>query len=177
MLNYKLPKVAVRQKIFSHNHQPISTVVTENIFCIVAQREISKLVIPENTVLISITNPGSKLLEKNIINRFVDVLNVQFYDIDQKTYGELTEDGSLATEPIDFETGLIIKEFILKHKDKRFAIHCYAGVSRSAAVGCAINCLFHCDGDIEKYEKYMCPVKSHPRYFPNRTVFESIILS
>ena len=73
------------------------------------------------------------------------------------------------------EQGLIIREFIEKHKDKRFMIHCAAGVSRSAGVGCAVECIVNFEGSAYYYQTGSSDIKAHSRYSPNYTVFRAIV--
>jgi predicted protein tyrosine phosphatase len=153
----------------------INTVKTEKIHCIVSKIEIQHI---DSTgcVLISITDPDSDYIGITIREKYDDVLNIQFFDVTENTFVQINSTSKLLREPLTFEQGRVIKEFILKNKDKKFAIHCSAGISRSAAVGCAINCLLDCNGDIYEYQTgYSCAVKKHNRYHPNKTVFDRII--
>jgi len=52
--------------------------------------------------------------------------------------------------PISWEQGKELKEFILKNSNKSFLIHCTAGISRSAGVALAIECLIEYEG-VKRY--------------------------
>lgn len=47
----------------------------------------------------------------------------------------------------------IIVDFIVKNLDKQFVINCAAGISRSAAVGMAILCIKHFNGNVYNFNK------------------------
>lgn len=120
----------------------------------------------EELVLISIHDPGSLVHPDIKLEGFADVLQIQFWDIEQKlgTY-----------DPISEEQGLEIREFILKNKDKKFIVHCAAGQSRSAGVACAIECIINYRTMDYEYKTGHSEVKAHERYSPNYTVYDAII--
>ena len=72
------------------NNQEVFSIKTNEIKAILGRKEVehyskdnfSKLDLNKDTVLISITDPKSKTLEENILNKFKDSLSIQFYDID-----------------------------------------------------------------------------------------------
>lgn len=155
------------------NNNEVFSVKTNTIKAIISRAEVMKysedgfksLDINENTVLISITDPKSDFLPVKIQNQFKDVLNIQFWDMEEQI-------GNY--KPINKEEATIIRNFIINNKDKNFVIHCEAGISRSSGVGLAILliCEFNCD-------KYLMatsdnPIKSHHRYSPNYTVYDMI---
>ena len=119
-----------------------------------------------NTVLISIHDPNREIHPPSKVEGWVDVLQIQFWDV-ESTIGNY--------EPLSEEQGGIIKRFIEKHKDKRFMIHCAAGVSRSAGVGCAVECIVNFDGDDYGYKTGCSDIKGHKRYSPNPTVYQRIV--
>jgi len=119
-----------------------------------------------NTVLISITDPDRPKINKEIINAFNGALETSFWDVEESIGHYI---------PIDEKTSKIIKDFILDNKDKKFIIHCEAGVSRSAGVGMAIECLVEHNGEKYHYQTSYSNVKSHPRYFPNLKVYDMIL--
>jgi len=121
-----------------------------------------------NLVFISIHDPDDSVFPEEITNGFKDVLQIQFWDI---------EEGIGRIQPITNEQGKTIKDFILKNKGNRFLINCKAGMSRSAAVGCAVECLVEFDGDVYGYKTSPSGVRNHPRYFPNLKVFDTILNS
>ena len=68
------------------NKSEVFSVQTNEIKAILGRKEIesyakdnfSKLNLDENTVIISITDPQSKLIDENILNKFKDSLSIQF---------------------------------------------------------------------------------------------------
>jgi predicted protein tyrosine phosphatase len=122
-------------------------------------------------VLISITEPEASAPYMSVDDPtstigFHDVLEIKFWDVEYKI-GKY--------EPLTWEQGKIIRDFIVKNKDKKFLIHCRAGVSRSAGVGCAVECLVNHDGDVYNYYLSKSDIKNMPRYDPNLTVFDRIV--
>ncbi len=157
----------------SLNNKEVFSVKTDLIKAIISRAEVMKysednfksLNINENTVLISITDPKSNYLPIEVQKQFNDVLNIQFWDVEEQI-------GNY--KPINEEEALIIREFILKNKNKNFVIHCEAGISRSSGVGLAVLliCEFNCD-------KYLMatsynPITSHHRYSPNYAVYDMV---
>jgi len=120
----------------------------------------------EKINLISINKPDRSFLDKNLTKQFKTVLELKFWDIEED-FGHY--------KTITKEQGKEIKDFIIKNKDFPFLIHCAAGISRSAGVGCAIECLLNYNGDNYSYQTGHSDVKEHWRYSPNQTVFDSII--
>lgn len=103
---------------------------------------------------------------KDFILSFEDYKMIKFWDITEK-YKDYT--------PITKEQGEELKDFILKNKDKRFLIHCSAGISRSAGVGMAVECLVRYNGCKYSYKTGSSAIKSFRRYSPNLKVFDTII--
>lgn len=120
----------------------------------------------DNLVLISIHDPSHNYHPENKVEGFVDVLQVKFWDTEY-------DFDSIPTIPKDM--ALEIRDFIIKHKDRRFMIHCHAGMSRSAGVGMAVECLIKYDGDAYEYLTSENSITEHPRYCPNRVVFDKIV--
>lgn len=114
----------------------------------------------KNTVLIALHDPTHFPHPDFKVEGFDDVLQMHFWDV---------EDDIGQYKALTPEQGTEIKEFILKHPEKQFLIHCHAGHSRSAGVGCAVGKLLD-NVDIEDNE-----ISKHSRYEPNRTVYERII--
>ena len=77
--------------------------------------------------------------------------------------------------PINLIQAKEIYDFIMKNKNSEFLINCEAGVSRSAAVGLAIEYLLRDKGFYPKWEQFPSKVLQHWRYQPNMNVFNMII--
>lgn len=139
---------------------------------IIGKRELAMLsdeclIEKKGTVLIGIHDPDSGFNPTDVTHGFDDVLEVKFWD---------TEGGEgEAHPPISSIQGLEIREFIEKHKDKRFLIHCHAGMSRSAGVGCAVECIVNYHGDVYSFKTGLSDVKDFERYYPNWKVFDTIL--
>ena len=105
-------------------------------YCVHLSREQAEAVTKsENTVLISITDPGSTGARIQP-GAWLEVLPLQFHDVG---HGEintqrLIEAGYVPPLP---EHAQAIAEFIRKHAGCNIVAHCEAGISRSAAV-CAV---------------------------------------
>jgi len=119
-----------------------------------------------NTALISIHDPDRMVHPDIKLEGFADVLQIQFWDIEE-AFGNY--------KPITKEQGKIIRDFIEANKDLRFLVHCAAGQSRSAGVGMAIECIVNFDGNIYNYQTGDSDIKKHPRYSPNYVVFDKIM--
>jgi predicted protein tyrosine phosphatase len=123
-----------------------------------------------NLVLISITEPDNEYIEENFKQGFYDVLETKFWDIEE----DIVSEDNKKYLKITKEEGTKIKNFIFKNKNKKFLIHCAAGVSRSAGVACSVECIVNFDGNVYEYQTSYSDVKSHPRYSANLSVFDSI---
>jgi len=123
------------------------------------------LVQKKGTALICIHDPAFYFHDEKILEGYDDVLQTEFWDI-EGPWGDL--------DPIEDWQGLEIKNFILKNKDKKFLIHCSAGISRSAGVACAVECLVKYD-DLYSYSTSHSSVRAHHRYSPNYKVFDTIV--
>lgn len=161
-------RAALRQIKSQMQSNGSATVSNELFLCIVGAHEIGRVKVsnPDNTVLISITEPGGESIPAEIKQNYHDTCEVKFWDTTQPI-------GPYDIIGVDIATQ--IKDFIVKYKDKRFAIHCKAGISRSAAVACAVECIVLFDGDWYQYATWTSPVKTHWRYMPNKTVFDVIM--
>lgn len=160
-------------KRLRRNPTNIPTIETELITAIVGIDEIERIYPEEQTVLISITEPDSELIPDSIKMRYLHVHETKFWDVLDKVIGA---DGN-EYDVIPMETARKIKEFILDNKDKKFVVHCKAGISRSAAVGCCIECLVEYEGDVYGYKTGHSSIKEFWRYHPNPTVFDRIMNS
>lgn len=121
--------------------------------------------IDKDTVLISITDPNREYLKSNIQEKFKEVLNIQFWDI---------EENNGKQQVISLDNAKIIKNFIIKNKNNNFMIHCEVGISRSSSVGLFILfvCEYNCDStnfDLNNNE-----IINHRRYSPNYFVYHTI---
>lgn len=113
----------------------------------------------ENLVLVSIKDENKMSFGENRTSGFTDVLQIKFKD----------------RSPVSDEIGEEIREFIIKNKDKQFLIHCAAGVSRSAGVGKAVECIKHFGIEgLEEYKKTKSPIDECFRYDANVFVFDKI---
>lgn len=120
-------------------------------------------------VLISITEPDNTQYvsdDPTTTIGFHDVLESKFWDVEERigNYNCLSD-----------EQGTEIQEFILRNKDKRFLIHCKAGMSRSAGVAKAVECLINFDGDKYSYLTSQSALSGYERYCPNLTVFDKVV--
>jgi len=155
------------------NNQNVFSIQTDLIKAIISRDEVVKysmnnfkdLKIDENTVIISITDPGSKFISMDILNKFKDNLSIQFWDIEEQI-------GNY--KPISIEQAKVIKDFVIKNKDNNFIVHCEAGMSRSAAVGLFIYYIIEHNEDRYSFQTSPNPIKEHQRYHPNWAVFDVI---
>ena len=122
----------------------------------------------QNIALICIHNPNTNIHSKELIKGFYSVLQLQFWDIESPIKMSDNE----IREVISDEKAKTIKEFILKNRDKKFLIHCSAGISRSAAVGLAVETLLKSD-----FEMKNSLILKNERYDPNMVVYHKIVLS
>lgn len=86
---------------------------------------------PENTVLISITEPGRKA---RVPKGYLDMLRLEFQDYD--SLRKHPEDAVLFTST----QAARIARFVRKHREleRNILIHCAAGISRSGAIAEAL---------------------------------------
>ena len=160
--------VSVKKDIKIKNYKDNSilfSVYSDLIEAIISRRELidNYTKLDKNSVLISIREPGSVKID---LNYFSSELYIDFYDITSNI-------GSIKI--ISDKKAKIIKNFILKNKNKRFVINCEAGQSRSAGVGLAIECILRFGGNIYNHSTSFSEIKDHPRYFPNLIVYQKII--
>jgi predicted protein tyrosine phosphatase len=151
-------------------HKTLASITTDRIIAIVGLEEIVDVEVTdkEHAVLISITEPGAgQVISDDVRDRYKSVLDVQFWDILKPTK---------TTPIISDETARKIRRFILNNRDKRFAFHCHAGISRSAACAQAMECLLDFDGDIYAYQtSNKSEITKYWRYHPNHTVFLKVV--
>lgn len=110
-----------------------------------------------NTVLVRINDDQFAPLKYP--DHYDDILEVLFADIDQPSIYD-----QLMTE----EQAQQIFNFMEKYRDKKFVVHCQAGISRSSAVGCA---WAYMNGLLELEEK----IRRTPCFYPNAHVYRRLI--
>lgn len=121
----------------------------------------------QGIVVISIIDPENATpVPADLLSHYDDVLQMQFWDLEEPI-GRF--------KIINEEEAKIIFDFINKNKDKRFFIHCMAGMSRSAGVARAVECICDFDSDVYFYSTSSSPVKDHPRYTANMVIFDKIM--
>ena len=142
----------------------LNTVKTDIIECIIGRNEMINHfeLFDKNAVHINIYDPIKTPIR---IDHFHDTLNISFWDIDQQI-------GNY--KPIDDETAEKIVDFIVKHNDKKFAINCEAGQSRSAAVALAVECILKFKGDKKEFSKEVSEIYLNRRYTPLLFVFDKL---
>ena len=116
--------------------------------------------------LICIDDPGEADHPDDKVQGFDDVIQIKFWDV---------EDPIGQYIPLSDEDGKVLREFIEKNKNKRFMIHCAAGMSRSAGCACAVECITQHNGDVYSYKTSHSDVTAFERYHPNWAVFDKIM--
>lgn len=157
----------------------METISTFTLEAVISRKEMIELIEQNpsklsDLVLISISEPifenyEDEALTDEQVKPFKASIRAKFWDIEEQI-------GNY--EPISDETALQLQQFIQQHITERFIIHCRAGVSRSAAVGKAIECIKYFGiGEEAKYNyqtSFNSEIDSHSRYFPNYTVFNKL---
>lgn len=123
----------------------------------------------KNYNVISITEPTEEDFDDNIFKYFNNFIKLSFSDIHYdlthtNSYFDVNED--ILT--ISNEQIILLKDFIINNKDKKFIIHCTAGISRSPAIGLYIEELLN-DNSID-IKKNQILIINHDRYYPNKNV-------
>jgi len=148
------------------------TTVSNDLFKgIVSRQELIKFykeLKDENTVLITISDPDNIPVSKEIQNAFKDSLSLQFWDVEE-AIGKYN--------PISDAQAKEIKDFILKNKENNFIINCEAGMSRSAGIGLAVECLITYKGNSYDMAMYGSDITTMARYHPNLFVKDKILNS
>ncbi len=149
----------------------IFTVQSDILECVVSRQEIQENYesFDKSAVFINIYTPGQKPLDLN--SYFYDQLSIAFYDISLDIGESIT--GSV--KPISNEVAKKIKEFILKNKNRKFAINCDAGISRSAGIAMAIECILKFNESKYNYSTSYSELKNFLRYKANLYVYDKII--
>jgi len=120
-------------------------------------------------VVISITDPDLKEIDRDLLSKADDFLVVKFWDIDEETDHPIYK-------PIDRETAKKVAEFIWKNREKKFLINCEGGESRSAGVGLAVECIVRDKGNRLEFSWNGCSaIVRNPRFRPNWYVFNRIV--
>lgn len=155
------------------------TVSTPDIRAIISRHDLlhaisTNEIDPTSLVLISIAEPiyehyTDEALTDEQVAPFLDSIRVRFWDIEEDFPPYTVIPDSVAQD---------LQSFILSHLAHQFIIHCRAGVSRSAGVGKAIECIKHFGiGEEAVYlysTSFASPIDIHPRYHPNHTVFRKL---
>lgn len=155
------------------------SISTSTIEAIISRHELlealaSDTIDPSQLVLISIAEPtythfDDEALTDEQVAPFIDSIRVRFWDIEEDFPPYTTISDDIAIQ---------LQSFILSHLDHRFIIHCRAGVSRSAGVGKAIECLKYFgvgDDAVYSYQtSFSSEIDAHSRYHPNHTVFRKL---
>lgn len=153
-----------------------TTATTERIEAIVGKEEMEIAAFhegrynPEDFVVISIQNPTDTTDLQPMLSKFKKSLHIRFSDVT-----EATQYKNETYLPINVEQTDQILDFILENKEEKFFIHCEAGVSRSAGVGIALECILEHDGDTEKFDPNNNVISNHWRYTPNTFVIDTLI--
>ena len=158
------------------NRFEFTTAQTKSIEAIVGQDEMVMAAFhkgrynPKDYTLISIQNPEDEVNLKVKQKKFKDCLSIKFNDVK-----EPIENLGKMIYPISDEEVKIIVDFILNHKNDKFFIHCAYGVSRSAGVGQALECILNYRGNFDALCRDGDPIEEHYRYTPNTFVRDKII--
>ena len=168
----KIKRDGVEQEVETISTATIEAIISrDEMQCAIYQGILDK----DNLVLISISEPvqdgySDEKLSDEEVQGFKDSLRVKFWDI---------EEDFCDYKIISDEVALEIQNFILKNIENRFIVHCRAGVSRSAAVGRAIECIkWFGIGEEAKYNyktSFDSEISAHSRYSPNLTVFDAVV--
>ena len=158
------------------NTETLVTATGSNIFAIIGREEIQSehfddekgydyiKEFPSELVFISVADPKKPFIKTD--GYFYDELKLKFWDVEEQI-------GNYC--PIHNIQAKQIKDFILKHKDRKFLINCEAGISRSAGIGCAVEVLLRDKDLFPKPEHVVSSIRKHWRYDVNETVFNAIL--
>lgn len=152
------------------------TARSEHIFAVIGREEIQSepfnnviefdnvKEFPSDLVFISISDPRKQFIKTD--NYFHDELKLKFWDVEEQIGNYF---------PINKVQAKEIKDFILKHRDRKFLINCEAGVSRSAGVGCAVEFLLRDKELFPEEQHHTSRIRQHWRYDVNETVYRLIL--
>lgn len=165
-----------------------NSIQTKNIELIIGQDEFTTLsLLTKKEDLkkyncISIYEPFESILPIELYENFNAHLILEFSDIRRdfrKMYKEnkisLETYDSLEKDEIKNSHLDILRDFILNNKDKKFIINCYAGISRSAAIGYILEDILN--KDINEKEIEQNKILSYWRYSPNKMIIEKFTKS
>lgn len=146
------------------------TITNNYLLAVVGRDEVPEVVtrfrrIIHKVSLISITDPDRENIQIDT-SVFKDVLEIKFWDL-EAPFGDY--------QIITKEQGKTIKDFI--NENEVFLVHCEAGISRSAGVAKAIECLKGFSGDTYLYSttNSQDSIRNHVRYYPNNIVYNAVI--
>ena len=154
-----------------------STVNNQIIEAVLSKEKMKELALskeydPENYVLISIQDPGDPDNLELYRNKFKDNVSLRFWDIEEDLG---VKSNGIPIVPINNEEADKVIDFILKHKEERFFIHCAAGQSRSAGTALAVETIIKFDGQKYIAGQFPSDIKLMPQYSPNYVVYDKII--
>lgn len=172
--SFLISEVSLNKIIESIDNIKIGKIYTVNnniLTGVVGRKEVELFVDNEeidiaNTVLISISDPDNEPIPLEIQNSFKKALDISFWDV---------EEGVGHYQPLSEENAKDLKNFILENKSNKFLVNCEAGMSRSAGVALAIECLIQHNGDKYSHQTSHSDLKEHPRYSPNFVVYDKIL--
>jgi len=140
------------------------------ILAVVSREEVQRVMHSYSSVLsklslISITDPDRPNLDVDK-TLFKNVIESKFWDLEE----DFAEYKIITTEQ-----GTTIRNFI--NENELFLVHCEAGISRSAGVAKAIECIKWFNSDVYLYETsaFEDSIRNHQRYFPNHKVFRTVM--
>lgn len=160
-----------------------NSIQTKNIELIIGQDEFTTLsLLTKKEDLkkyncISIYEPFESILPIELYENFNAHLILEFSDI-RRDFRKMYKDNKISLDTYDSLEKDEIKnahldiliDFILNNKDKKFIINCYAGISRSAAIGYILEDILN--KDINEKEIEQNKILSHWRYSPNKMIIE-----
>lgn len=158
----------LKKKINSEefDSKSFQTVSTENIKAIVDRTEMFYILKTTTNLkdynIISITEPFQTKTNVSLDINCNALLQLEFTDIRKKSPDDINNKKLKIFSHNELN---LIKEFVLKNKDKPFLINCDAGISRSSAIAIYICLLFNDNEGIEK-------INSYYRYAPNPLMLE-----
>ena len=155
----------------------LTSINNKNIEAIVGKEEMIFIAEHENFnqkdfVLISIQDPDDKDDLSIYQNRFKKHLAIRFFDVEEDLH---VKSGGFPVIPLNNEEAKQLADFIKENKKEKFFIHCAAGMSRSAGVGLAVNCIVNHNGSKYNASQFPSDIKAHFRYCPNLVVYDKII--
>lgn len=172
----------------NYNNLNFNSIKTKNIELIIGQDEFATLsLLTKKEDLkeynsISIYEPFESILPLELYENFNAHLILEFSDI-RKDFREMYKDNKISLDTYnELERDEIknshldiLRDFILNNKDKKFIINCYAGISRSAAIGYILEDILN--KDINDKELEQNKILSYWRYSPNKFIIEKFTKS